>query len=308
MFLTFLVGEAGVHGIEASGELSVRDLKAIIAMEAELKGDFGVFFDGNALTDLEKTLAEYAVPDGALLRVVVHVIDDDAAGAGADADADTDADTDADAAKASTDDAKAEGCTFGSGNDGSLEMMIDVAEQRRIEEDIRQANIVANLEAALEYHPESFGSVHMLYVPVTINGVEVQAFVDCGAQTTIMTGACAERCGVGRLIDKRWQGTVQGVGTGKIAGRVHAAQVIIGGLHLACSLTIIESGSPGAGAGGAGGGGGGAAVLSGGMPDMLLGLDMLRRHQVCIDLLSNALVIHGKKIPFLAESQISVKQ
>ena len=63
----------------------------------------------------------------------------------------------------------------------------------------------------------------MLYINATINKVPIQAFVDSGAQSTVMSVACAERCGVMRLVDKRFEGMAVGVGTSKIVGRVHAA-------------------------------------------------------------------------------------
>lgn len=97
----------------------------------------------------------------------------------------------------------------------------------------RLQNVQQNMESAIEHMPEAFGHIVMLYINCYVNGHHVKAFVDSGyflvfffnlinkntnfillcknsgAQMTIMSAACAERCGIMRLVDKRWAGIIR---------------------------------------------------------------------------------------------------
>ena len=73
-----------------------------------------------------------------------------------------------------------------------------------------------------------------------------------------MSSACAERCHIMRLVDTRWSGIAKGVGEQRIIGRIHMMQIQIENDHLTTSFSVLQD-----------------------QPmDMLLGLDMLRRHEV----------------------------
>ncbi|XP_057983340.1 protein DNA-DAMAGE INDUCIBLE 1 isoform X3 [Malania oleifera] len=160
----------------------------------------------------------------------------------------------------------------------------DVEAQKKIEAAIRQKGIDENWAAALEHNPEAFARVIMLYVDMEVNGVPLKAFVDSGAQSTIISKSCAERCGLLRLLDQRYKGIAHGVGQTEILGRIHVAPIKIGNIFYPCSFMVLDS------------------------PNMefLFGLDMLRKHQCIIDLKENVLRVGGGEVsvPFLQEKDI----
>ncbi|EDO16770.1 hypothetical protein Kpol_526p23 [Vanderwaltozyma polyspora DSM 70294] len=157
----------------------------------------------------------------------------------------------------------------------------DPENQKRITELIDQQEIDEQMRNALEYTPEVFTSVHMLFINLEINGTPVKAFVDTGAQMTILSSRLAEKTGLSRLVDKRFIGEAHGVGVGKILGRIHQAQIKIETQFIPCSFTVLDT-----------------------PMDLLIGLDMLKRHQACVDLKRDVLMIAGVETKFLSESEI----
>ena len=88
---------------------------------------------------------------------------------------------------------------------------------------------------------------------------------------TIMSKECAERCGIYRLVDTRYAGIVNGVGTGRSLGRIHLAQIKLGNSFFQFSITVLETFNV----------------------DFILGLDMMRRHRCIVDLAEGAFKIEG---------------
>ena len=174
----------------------------------------------------------------------------------------------------------------GAGIDPGLMGMDPLSEeyQKALENRIKQNNVNENAEYAHQFNPELYTHTTMLYIECSINGNEIQAFVDSGAQSTIMSQRCAEKCNLLKLLDTRMSGMAQGVGTCKILGRVHAAQIQVGDRFFTTSLTILEDNKV----------------------DMLFGLDNLKRHRCCIDLDKNELTLDQGKVsvPFLKDDQI----
>lgn len=160
-----------------------------------------------------------------------------------------------------------------------------------------EARIQQQYFEMMQEYPESLGSVLMLYVKAKINGKEIQAFCDSGAQSTIMSKKVATECGLVDLIDTRFAGMAVGVGTGKILGRIHIVQLQIGDdMFFPCTVTVMDD--PGEGAKE--------------MP-FLLGLDMMKRHLCQIDLENQCLRFRlgpgeHKSTPFLHEKDLEESQ
>ena len=157
--------------------------------------------------------------------------------------------------------------------------------QKKIEEIIKQKNINENLKYAEEYLPETLFAVHMLFIHLEINKKRIIALVDTGAQSTIMSKELVEKCNLMNLVDTRYSGIAQGVGTSKIIGTIHAAQLKIQDKFLMCKITVIENPTIG----------------------FIFGLDNMRTYRCNIDLGKNALIFPDANIKaqFLSDGKLA---
>ena len=157
--------------------------------------------------------------------------------------------------------------------------------QRRIEQIMNRQRIDDNLIQAAEYMPESLVPVHMLYINVEINNYKTAALIDTGAQSTFMSLDLCMKCGLMNLVDKRFQGIARGVGSSRIVGVIHAAQIKIMNKAIATKINVIENNEVG----------------------FVFGLDSLRTHRCNVDLKQNGLVFPdiGITAKFLSDGEIN---
>jgi len=183
----------------------------------------------------------------------------------------------------------------------------DVKAKEYFEKKKRKEEVQKQYQQAMQEYPESMGRVLMLYVEAKINDHPIQAFVDSGAQSTIMSKKCAQKCGIFDLVDTRFAGYAVGVGTGRILGRIHLVQLKIGHVHFPCSVTVMDDMALPTTAGKSD-----DDDAAGAKPkdmDFLLGLDMLKRHLCSVDLERGNLKFRlaaGKyfETPFLHEKDL----
>ncbi len=170
----------------------------------------------------------------------------------------------------------------------------DEEAKKYVEEQQKKRNIEEQYRQMMQEFPESMGRVLMLYIDAEVNNTPIQAFVDSGAQSTIMSSKCAKECGLLDLVDTRFEGTAVGVGTGKILGRIHMAQMKIRDQYFPTTITVMDS----------------EKGLGDKNMDFLLGLDMLKRFHCNIDLERNVLsfkvgVNQRMETPFLHEKDLA---
>lgn len=111
----------------------------------------------------------------------------------------------------------------------------------------------------------------LLNLNVQVEGKWLQAFIDTGAEVTVMSAACARQCGLMGRLDRRHAGIAKGVGSADILGKIHNVLIRVGNTNLLCTFCVIENSM-----------------------EMLIGLDTLKKYECDISLRRNSITFtHG---------------
>ena len=127
--------------------------------------------------------------------------------------------------------------------------------------------------------PESLFRIDMLYFSCVIKGVELKAFIDTGAQMSIMSKKFANIIEYSDLIDERYKGVALGVGKQDILGKIHYLEVDIptAKVTIPCSFSVLDQMEM----------------------DIIFGLDMLISHGAILDMGKKCMKINGIEIKFV---------
>jgi DNA damage-inducible protein 1 len=123
----------------------------------------------------------------------------------------------------------------------------------------------------------------MIYVACEMASATVEMLVDTGAQSSVISQPLVQRLGLQRHLDARYQGMAAGVGSAPIQGKLRGVPVRLG--HVEFMLDFI--------------------VLGINEQLLMLGLDLMKRFKVIVDLERNQLQFGGRDgvaVPFLPPS------
>ncbi|GMR33791.1 hypothetical protein PMAYCL1PPCAC_03986, partial [Pristionchus mayeri] len=156
--------------------------------------------------------------------------------------------------------------------------------QALVMEQIRLENVERMYKEAFERMPEAFMPIHMLYIKIVVNGVPTFAFIDSGAQISIMSHSFAKQADLDRIIDTRVRKVVHGIGgADRQVGSIYCCEFEIGDVKFEAKVDVMNHNDP-----------------------VLIGLDFMRRHRCCIDLARNRLTFtENTYAEFLSDAEIN---
>lgn len=164
-------------------------------------------------------------------------------------------------------------------------MSFDPDSQKKIEDQIQMQRWNQLQTETYENYPELFIPTEMLFIKGILNNHETEIFIDTGAQTTVISKDFAERANILKNVDPRYKTLILGVGNQMSLGRIWQIYVEIQNRFFVFSAVVLENFSH----------------------DILLGLDMMKRHRCVIDLANHKLRfgLEGVEAEFLKDHEVA---
>jgi DNA damage-inducible protein 1 len=161
---------------------------------------------------------------------------------------------------------------------------LDPELQKQVEEQIRAEQVAANIAKAKTEHPELLQPMKkgLLFVDCELNGHSIRAFVDTGCEFSTVSPSCARECGLEYCIDRSMNGTINGMADATISGKIHLAELRLGEMEAALPVSLLV-----------------ADMQLEHMKQLLIGLDVLMRHEATVDLRKHQLCIGDSSVPLL---------
>ena len=143
------------------------------------------------------------------------------------------------------------------------------------------SDCVAEREDSDSIRMDDIADFAPLQVLCEVNGYTVPAIIDTGAQISIMSYGCAQRCRISGNIDTKYSGRAIGVGSSDILGRINGLSMRVGPISFDGKVSILRDSRV----------------------DFLIGLDFLKRFNCEVSFKDNALKLQVNnkmyKIPLM---------
>ena len=147
--------------------------------------------------------------------------------------------------------------------------------------DYDDSDCVADREESDSIRMDDIADFAPLQVLCEVNGYTVPAIIDTGAQISIMSYGCAQRCRISGNIDTKYSGRAIGVGSSDILGRINGLSMRVGPISFDGKVSILRDSRV----------------------DFLIGLDFLKRFNCEVSFKDNALKLQVRnkmyKIPLM---------
>ena len=162
---------------------------------------------------------------------------------------------------------------------------MNIAKQKEIEEQYRMQEINRQLQQMTELHPELLIPGDLVFISVKINGIELPAMLDTGAQESIISYKMAKQVNLENQIDYRRKKKYHGVGHMDSIGTIYVVPMQIGTQHCLSTLNVFGDESP--------------------MDHLLIGINTIRSLGISLNFKKNCVEMSGEEVPFLTNTDVT---